>query len=279
LFNRVVMHKLSRRIYDRCIGSPESLKALAFAVYMKNVRPASVVVGWSYRLLSSLSGVSPNTARRRVMALAEMGLVRFSERNGVRRIEFGRLGREKVRRRVQPVPGKTLCRTKRNGDIDLSPLDMSSVGAVEDGLRALLPAEIQRRKEHLERSAGRKGFASAREKAALEENLRRRGKEEFTDDGISVRHLCGRMRCSPATAIGAVRRGTEAGLYSWRIPPAEQTFVGKGRGRHALKFFPGCHFATDSNVYRMKARVFILPDGRKPGFHGVSSLSPSSLVN
>ena len=107
------MNRLSRRLFQYVIGDRKRRRAVAFAILMKNRKPASVVKDWSYKGLARVSGLAPGTCRTYVHILMEMGLVSMSIHKGHQYLYFDKLKAQKRKNR-----GKTGYHTPKHKDID-----------------------------------------------------------------------------------------------------------------------------------------------------------------
>ena len=250
-----MVERLSRKVYNALVGNPEHRKAVAFAIYLKDHKQTSVVKNWSYRELSRISGIAPGTCKKRIAALRELGLVKEETKNGVRYLVFRKLRAPKMATKRK----LGLWYTPKRQDVSLKKVGRFSVKAIEMGLIALYVVETQTKKNFIRQTirSKDKGRKVAEIKRA-KKICRGRGWKEYSEFGLSYRGMAGKLNVGTAKMLDAVRYGESKKMFTKQKSDLVQLFVGKGRGKEALEFVGGFHFATSSNLYRQPANVYLL---------------------
>ena len=259
-FCAYMLGRLSRNVFQKVVGVPEHRKAVAFSIFVKTKRPCSVLKDWSYRELSRLTGLSPNTCRKRVCCLESLGLVTREEKGGHTYLRFSPLRRGVIR---------TRRRTWRPKDADVNIVGFSggSIKDIERGLMALVIVEDCNRKEYVRQltiSAHNpsKCVSSRRIKKAKAICSKRGYGETFRDYGLSYRRIGEWLHCGPNRVREIIGFGESTEMFEAQ----RSGFVLLKYERNGAKFaveylqqevdFP--IFATRHNVFRRPANRFSL---------------------
>ena len=250
------INRLSRRLFQYVIGDRKRRRAVAFAILMKNRKPASVVKDWSYKGLARVSGLAPGTCRSYVHILMEMGLVSMSIHKGHQYLYFDKLKAQKRKNR-----GKTGYHTPKHKDIDLGNYDAASVKTIEMTLKALAIVEIQRRKDYAQQCiSAKQNPRNLPEYKKTEKICRARGWDgPFVDNGISYKRICRQLNCSPNTVSATIQYGEETRLFTVTRSEPMIVFRGSGLARQAAKYLEEPYsWFTDNVVYYQPANKYVL---------------------
>lgn len=209
-----MLTRLNHTAFRGIVGKRNLRAAVAFAIYLKDKTGCSVVKDWSYRKLSQLMGVSPNTCKKRIQALRELRVIREWEYRGHRYLRVLQLRARKVKSKRDPSRFWN-CRRTRN--IDLTKIDRTSVKTIERGLMAMLIVDIQTRKDSIHQlvcvSRGEvEGTSSAKLKKA-ENKCSRRGWSNFRDGGLSFNGIARRLQCALKTVSKVISYGETANMF------------------------------------------------------------------
>ena len=224
-------NRVSRSLFYQCVGAPEKRKALAFALFVKNARPASVIKGWSYSLLAKITGLTDGTCKRRVHTLAEMGLISFKELRGISYLYFKPL---RTMALVNKLTGKHLPVGKF--DTRLPNLNNLSIKQIERDLMSMLIVEVQRRKDFVgQRVDSMVNPTDKKEYRRAKRYCDRRGYTGFYDGGFSYKGISERLHCGFNTVSEIIKNGESRGLFSVvRSLPISQ-YCGRQNGQFAVE--------------------------------------------
>ena len=250
------MNRLSRRLFQYVIGDRKRRRAVAFAILMKNRKPASVVKDWSYKGLARISGVSSGTCKQYVHILMEMGLASMSIHKGHKYLYFDKLKAHKKKNR-----GKVGYHTPKHKDVDLGNYDATSVKTIEMTLKALAIVEIQRRKDYAQQCiSAKQNPRNLPEYKKAEKICRARGWDSsFVDNGISFNRIRRQLNCSPNTVSATIKYGEDTGLFTVSRFDPELVYHCPGQAREAVQYLDISYsWCTDDNVYYQPANRFRL---------------------
>ena len=174
------MRRISRKMFNDCIGNADAIKAVAMLIFVKEQKPASVIADFSYYKLAKITNLHHATCKRLCGILRNMDLVEF-------------VGREQKNLLFKKVRAP-------KSNIRIDNIDHSSVKSIETGLRAMLLVEIQNQKNFIKqrviRANNPKGKCSSEEYKAFKRARKfctKRGIEKFEENGISYKTLGRRM--------------------------------------------------------------------------------------
>lgn len=248
-------NRVSRSLFYRCVGIPEERKALAFALFIKNARPASVIKGWNYRVLANISGLTEGTCKRRVRTLLDMDLVSIKEKGGTPYIYFKPL---RTRALINRLTGKHLPVGKF--DIRLPRLNDLSVKQIERDLMSMLIVEVQRRKDFVgQRVDSMVNPTDIRQYRKGKRYCDRRGYKGFYDAGFSYKGIAGRLHCGLNTVADIIKNGERRGLFSvLRSRPVRQ-YCGCQNGQFAAEVSVGIYdYYHNQYLYYQPANRFVI---------------------
>ena len=258
---RVSIHR-----YHDATGNRNFRRALAFAIFMKNLHPASVVKGWSLRKISEETGLAPNTCRKYIDILCQMRLAFKWRKNGIKYLRFGKLRRGWYHG-VNNKGKEYWCKTHK-ADIIIDHYDLSSVENIEKGLMAQTIFDNQMKKEFVRQLVrlGREKpkFVKHKRIKRADRICNQRGYTVFRDYGLSYKTIAAWNRCGYSTVTKIIKYGERVGLFVKNTAQKIAYFVGYGRGADAFTYldrFEGkhFHFYTRSNLYIQPANTFSLP--------------------
>lgn len=248
-----MLQKVKREIFNRVIGDAELRKALAFTIFIKDHKPASVLKGWSYSMLAQISGCSRPTCKKRLIALRKLGLVSERVHNGVRYLYFHTLRAGKIQSKLGP------WFSPQRMDVHIGKIDRSSVKTIEYGLCSLLVVEIQLRKNYAQQVISRKeNSKKVREIKRAKRICRDRGWAEYNEEGLSYNGLAGKLGCSRSKAIKIVKAGENQKMFSKQKAQRIMLFIGQRKAEKALPYFNGYHYAMKNHLYYQPANQYIL---------------------
>lgn len=253
-----MLQRLSRKILSKVVGVPDYRKAVAFAIFVKSKRPASVLKDWSYRELSRLTSLSPNTCKKRVSCLESLGLVTRESKGGHTYLRFGQLKRGAVRLK------KRTWRPK-NADVKIGLFSGESIKDIERGLMSLVIVEDCCRKDYVRQLTSlahnpSRSVKIRRFKRAKAICSKRGYGKFFQDFGLSYRRIRQWLQCGPSRVKEIICFGESTGMFvAHRSDFVFLKYVPHG-AKSAVEYmqqsvdFP--IFATTNNVYYRPANRF-----------------------
>ena len=255
-----MLRRLSRQIYRNVVGVPERRKAVAFAIFVKTVRPSSVLKDWSYRELSRMTSLSPNTCRKRVACLESLGLVTREEKGGHTYLRFApiRCGAVRSRRRTW---------RPKDADVNIVGFSGGSVKDIERGLMALVIVEDDKRKEYVRQLTSlahnpSKSVPIRRVKRAKAICSKRGYGETFQDFGLSYNRIRQWLHCGPNMVKDIIRFGEDTGMFVAHRSEFVLLKYMRNGAKFAIEYmrqevdYP--IFATKSNIFRRPANRFTM---------------------
>ena len=205
-----MIRRLSRTIFQETIRDRSRRRAISFAILVKYLKPSSVVKDWTYNELARMTQISWAACRKYIHTLKDMKLVRMYSHKGHNYLIFKKLREHKKKNRWSDG-----YHTPRRKDVMLGDFTPSSIKEIEIRLQALLICEIQRQKDYAEQSiSAKQNPKNLHECKKAQRICRARGWDSFSDCGISYKHLCGELHCSPNTLSATIRYGEKAGLFT-----------------------------------------------------------------
>lgn len=248
-----MLQKVKRATFNKAVGDSDLRKALAFAIWVKDHKPASVIKGWTYQGLSQLTGLAQNTCRKRIAALRTMHLVREEVIGGVRYLFFESLRAGKIKNKL----GKCFSPARR--DISISKLDRTSVKTIEMGIAALLIVEIQIRKDFAKQIiCDKQNGRNVRRIKHARKVCRDRGWEEYSEGGISYDRLANKLHSGRDYVRKAISYGERTRMFFKRKNDVLCKFVGKNLAKQALFVETSYHYATNNNLYFQPANTYTI---------------------
>ena len=189
--------KLSRKIYLDCISSPRHVKALAFFLFIKSRKGASVIPNYNYSIIAELCGISRTTAKKRLEDLAGLELIDI-------------IGYKSTHLLFKP------CKHKHN-NIRLDKVDFTSIKTIEHSLRALYIVEIQSRKNYVSQQMNlaanpRKLDAYKKSKKVVKKVVCGSDKK-FQDNGISYKYLAKKLGVGRRNVKNAIDNGVNSFMF------------------------------------------------------------------
>lgn len=262
--------RIARKTYQKVIGNPTARKAIALAILLKDHNGTSVYKGFSYRELSRISGLSPNTCKARIATLVQLHLAEICQFKGQAYLKLAQLRRGRVEIRTKNMNGKNIIRYwyPKTADVKLDSISRKSIKDIEKGLMAIEIVEITIRKEFVKHAIDLAHNPSPYESTR---RIRRAKKvcdvrgygESFADNGISYRYLQRRLGCSSNTISKVVEYGESHKLFAtirknWELIQR----IGKNAAKFALPFFQNesdrTLFATRDSIWYRPALSFVL---------------------
>lgn len=258
-----MLERLSRQTFRKVVGNPDYRKAVAFAIFVKAHRPTSVIKDWSYRKLSLLTGLSPNTCKKRIAALESLGLVTREDRGGHAYLRFARL---RTRAVLITKKDKTKVWRPKHADIYIGGFSGESIKDIEMGLSALVIVEDASRKEYVRQltvmASSPSKFSRQRKIKKAKEICSKRGYgEKFQDYGLSYKRICGWLKCGTSKVKDAIVFGESTGMFVANKPPLVFLRFVQG-AKFAIDYIRDDYsfpvFATTNNIYYRPANTFTL---------------------
>lgn len=250
--------RLSRETHQKVVGVPEHRKAVAFAIFVKTRCPASVLKDWSYRGLSRLTSLSPNTCKKRVACLEDLGLITREVNGGHTYLRFAPLRRGAVRLKRRTWRPK-------NADVNIGGFSGESIKEIERGLMALVIVEDCNRKNYIRQltslAHNPSKYVPTRQIKRAKAICSKRGYgKDFQDYGLSYDRIRQWLHCGPNMVKDVIFFGESTRMFVAR----RSEFVFLKYIHNGAKFaveylqqevdFP--IFATKSNVFRRPANSF-----------------------
>ena len=249
------LNKISRTLYEDVIGNAPRRRAVAFAIYMKNCCPTSVVKDWSYKKLARITGLNPKTCKKYVGILREMKLARITSNKGHNYLFFKKLKEPKKKNRWNVG-----YHSPKYKDVVLGRYTTDSIKIIETHLRALCICEVQRRKDYARQSISTtQDPKNLKEFKRARKVCRARGWESFSDNGISYKYINSRLHCSPNTTSATIKYGEDIGLYTVTRSVRRSIFYRKGEARLAAKYIDERYsWYTNDTIYYQPANIYKL---------------------
>ena len=203
-----MVSKISRVLYNSIMDNPDKKKAVAFAIYVKYLHPASVIPMYNAHKLAKEVGMHHQTVKKYVNILISMGLAEYTAK-GNTHLSFKRLGAEYNNIRIDLFSNK-------------------SFKDILSGLDAMFIVEKQSQKEYVQQQEFKatnpspndsikaikraKAFCNKRGLAMIDENGNY--EQKFRDYGMSYNYLCKNLRRGRALINRAIKKGEEFGLFN-----------------------------------------------------------------
>ena len=247
------LQRLSRKIFRYVIGDMAKRRAIAFAIYMKNAKPASVVKDWTWMELARITNLDRKTCKKYIACLKEMNLVREYSKNGHSYMVFEPLKARKKKR------GNSY-RSPKNKDVMLGSFDRTSIRAIDLHLKALDICEIQRRKNFIRQCiSAKQDPKNSREYKRAERKCRACGWDRFSDDGISFEYLRRKWHCSPNIVSETISYGEKERLFEVTRYDPEIVYFGVDQAREAAEYIDrNWTWCTDDVVVYQHANTYNL---------------------
>ncbi len=255
------IRRLSRNIFKNAIGNRNKRRAISFAIFMKAVKPTSVVKDWTPKELSNLTHLDPRTCKKYVDLLREMQLVSEHTKEGHRYLVFEPLKEGKKKNKWNSG-----YHTSKYHNVMLGDYDTTSIKDIDIHLQALFICEVQRRKDYIQQIvSATQTPKSLRELKRAKRVCKDRGWNSFIDEGISFRYICKALNCSPNSVSKIIRYGERVGLFTVKRSEPEVVFFGIGRAREAAEYLDEkWSWCMNNVVVLQRANIFTLKDQKKP---------------
>lgn len=236
--------KLRVSIAQQMFRNRELIKALAFAVVVKEHAVSSTVPNWSLAKLHDLTGLSTITIKKRLKTLRVYGLVSETAGKNGNTITFLSLH----------------SKNRRNNVVHNNKLP-SCVKEAEQYLRAILIVLIQSRRDCIKSAWGAATDGrSLKEVKAGRRALARAGihGQCYVENGLSYKGIARRIGISLATAVKTVAFAIKEKLLSKErhVLQLYAPKVGLFGGRIAQIFTNS--FVTKNNIYIVRANTYII---------------------
>ena len=234
-------------------------RALAFAIFIKNTYPTSVLKDMSFRQMAKIPGIgmSVETCRQRIAMLKKMKLVEEKTKNGHHYFIFKSLRAKKKKNRHSIGYHRP-----KFAEINVTKLDMRSVASVEKGLMAMFFVETQIKKELVRQIV--KSKQTPRKTSAYRKASKiccNRGYDEFIDNGISYKYIASELHCSNTTVAKVIQYGVKHRIFKVIKTPA--VFMEGPEIRYAGEEFD-VHYLYGNKAYYQPANRFELPRSLYP---------------
>lgn len=254
-----MINKLSRRVFQSVIGDRTKRRAIAFAIYMKDAKPASVIKDGTDEELARITNLDPRTCKKYIDLLHKMRLLSKKSKNGHDYLVFKPLREGKKKNRW-----KAGYHTPKHQDVLQGNYDNSSIRTIEIHLQALFICEVQRRKDYVQQNISTKQDPrSLREYKKALKICRVRGWNSFFDDGISYEYIRRALHCSPNTVSEIIRYGETAGLFTVTRYDPEVVYFGVDQAREAVDYLDvKWSWSTDDVVILQRANTFTLAENK-----------------
>lgn len=263
-----MIKKLARKTFNEIVGNRDYRKAVAFAIFLKNKKPASVIKDFTYRELSRITGASPNTCKKRVETIILLGLAEITEQNNHRYLSLGKLrqGVVLIRKKKRGKDCGFKAWQPRHVDVDLGQICTQTLKEIERGLMALRIDEYARRKEYVKQlvnlAHNPKPFTPKREVKRAQKLCNKCGYgDTFTDAGLSYKKIAGWLHCSPNTVREIIALGESLEMFEvirrgWELVK----YVGGFSAKFAISYFQDNEnrqiFATSNNIWHKPSLCF-----------------------
>lgn len=261
-----MIHYISKKIYRQFYRKSGGLKALAFLVHLKMLKPASVIKDWSYRELSRLTGLSPNTCKARVEFLKANGAIRTSTKNGHKYLHLIVLRASASTHTWNDKKGlhKSIRRRKKE-NLPIIGTGWNSVKEIELALMGTGINDEVRRKEFARQlvclAHNPSPFVSDSRTKRAKKGCDKRGYgNSYTETGISYRRMMKWFHCGPKKIKDMITFGESTEMFVVERPGFVHVAYVHGRAKTLVKLFQyESHFtlfATANNIYYKPALIF-----------------------
>lgn len=167
-------------------GSNKLLKAIAMSLLVRKRTNTNIVKNFTYNKLAKITGMHPDTIKKRLRTLKDYDLVSFSGKNLMFR---SLVSRHKMR------------------NIRLAKIAYNKIKDVERSLQAILVATIQLRKDFVKRTirTAHNGRNPKQVKAAQKLSRRYKWGHDYVERGLGYKKIAKTLGCCKATATKIVK--------------------------------------------------------------------------
>lgn len=232
--------KIRHQLFQQLYGNKPLLKAIAFAIYIKNNVVSSSVPHYTVNKLRSISGMSANAIKKRLDTLKEYGLVEYTG------IDSNCL----VFKRI----------SSKSRNIDVSGVIATSPREIEKSLSAMLVVVIQNRKCYASRLTLLCHHGKTRKEVKEGQRMCRLYgyNGEYKEYGLSYAGIAKRLGVSVTTAFEIVKYAVR-NQFLRKIRNCRQFFVrGIGKISSYFKDIVRNVFFTKNNYYEVSANTYII---------------------
>ena len=234
------MKHLSRKTFRVYIANAKYRKALALLLYVKNASTSSTITNFTYNKLHELTGMHPNTLKKYMKVLDNMGFIeRFGENN--QHVMFNKI------------------RAKKS-NICIERINYETVKSVELGLLAMFIVEKQNQKEFIKRMIVKKETARRNVKQIVKV-CNHYGYTKFNDYGISYKYIAKSLGITLKKVSSLIKEAIKRNMIIKYKHSIQLEFV--GQNAHKILKYCGDNnknmFATKNNIYKVLANTYSIP--------------------
>ena len=219
------MNKYLRyRFVEEMFGSVKLLKAIAMSLLVKYRTKTNIIKDFTYNKLAAITGMHPDTIKKRLRTLREYGLVSMSGNKLVFRSLVSRHKRRNVR---------------------IAKMKFAKIKDVERSLQAILVATIQLRKEFAKRAirTAHNGRSFKEVKSAQKLSRRYKWGNEYVERGLGYKKIAKALNICKATAVKIVKFAVKRAVL-------------KKTTHYNYTFLPGINYYNPNNEYTFVTRNY-----------------------
>ena len=225
--------KLRYRFALEMFGSNKLLKAIAMSLLVRKRTNTNIIKNFTYNKLAKITGMHPDTIKKRLRTLKDYDLVSFSGKS---------------------LTFRSLVSRHKMRNIRLAKIAYNKIKDVERSLQAILVATIQLRKDFAKRTirTAHNGRNPKKVKSAQKLSRRYKWGHDYVERGISYKKIAKTLGCCKATATKIVKFAVNRSLLK-KETHYEYTFL-----PHINYYNPNGDytFTTRNYGYRVKANTY-----------------------
>lgn len=235
------MKSIRRNIFYCIYNDRNIVKALALAVFVKNMVKSSSIPNFTIDKLHKLTGLHATTIKKRLKTLDNLGLISRTGNNEEHLVFNSISSHHKFR------------------NVDISKAIFDSVKDVEKSLLTFVVVEIQKRKNFVKQLLNLKETAkNYAEAKAANKKCRAFGLYgEYQEYGISYRKIAKEMCVSVAKAVSIVKYAVENQFLN-KTHNQKQVFCLGVASIAKYELNIGGTFYTKDNIYKIYANTYTL---------------------
>ena len=207
-------------------------------IFIKENFVSSTITNFTYNKLHEKTKMHPNTLRKYIKILQEMGFIKKVGKNNQHLI-------------FMPIKAKKL-------NVDIGNIDYSDIKTIELGLLAMFLVEKQRQKEFIKDLLQKKETIRKGAKKIVKV-CNKYGYKDFSDDGISYKYIASRLNISINKVSSLIKEAINRGLLI-KEKHSEQIslFLNKNAKKAYEYLYKFIHnsFSTNNNIYIVHANTY-----------------------
>lgn len=208
------------------------LKAIALSLLVRKRTNTNIVKNFTYNKLATITGMHPDTIKKRLQTLKNYDLVSLNGKN---------------------LTFRSLVSRHKNRNIRLAKIAYNTIKDVERSLQAILVATIQLRKNFAKRTIriAHDGKKNKEIKAAIKISRRYKWGHDYVEYGLGYKKIAKTLNCCKVTAEKIVKFAQKIKILK-KFKHFERIFLPN------INFneYEGCTFTTKNYGYIIKANTY-----------------------